>query len=371
MGIDVTAYASVDVDVAGQAASGVKYIWTDQDGEGAWDVSGYQYCAVDGAAVPDYVARLWIEVDDNEEFSISLWNYTAYNSADAEKKKAKIFWGDGNYTQMQDAVYRPIEYIEYTHVYSEKGKYVIEIIASDPQTAYPIANSYCLGQSSSAPNTSVKYIEAASSFSFSSDGYAFAYCSELKKIRLMRYSNLPSSGARTKEYVFRYCSSLETLEFFDVPVEGWPFTYVNRSLESYAFADCAKLKNIICTNKSSLFFDRTYTRTFYNCILINDTSFLLDTGITKIGWGTFDGCSGLEYIYIPDTVTDIDNNAFLNCVGAIEVHFLPTTPPTVANANAWSGIPTTCTIYVPTGTLSAYTSAANYPDPATYTYIEE
>lgn len=53
------------------------------------------------------------------------------------------------------------------------------------------------------------------------------------------------------------------------------------------------------------------------------------------------------------------------------IHFLPTTPPTVAEANAWTNLPTDCTIYVPTGTLADYTTAANYPDPATYTYVEE
>ena len=57
--------------------------------------------------------------------------------------------------------------------------------------------------------------------------------------------------------------------------------------------------------------------------------------------------------------------------GLKELHFKPTTPPAVANANAFTGLPTDCVIYVPTGKLSAYTSAQNYPSSASYTYVEE
>ena len=49
----------------------------------------------------------------------------------------------------------------------------------------------------------------------------------------------------------------------------------------------------------------------------------------------------------------------------------PASPPTVNNANAFSGLPTDCVIYVPTGKLADYTSAQNYPSSATYTYAEE
>jgi hypothetical protein len=53
------------------------------------------------------------------------------------------------------------------------------------------------------------------------------------------------------------------------------------------------------------------------------------------------------------------------------LRFNSATPPTVANSNAFSNLQSTCIISVPTGKLSAYTSAANYPSSSTYTYIEE
>lgn len=91
----------------------------------------------------------------------------------------------------------------------------------------------------------------------------------------------------------------------------------------------------------------------------------------RIGNNAFYGCYSLASISIPDGVTSIGSSAFSNCYGLGEIHFKPTTPPTVSNKNAWTSIPTDCKIYVPAGSLSAYTGASNYPSSSTYTYIEE
>jgi hypothetical protein len=55
-----------------------------------------------------------------------------------------------------------------------------------------------------------------------------------------------------------------------------------------------------------------------------------------------------------------------------EIHFHAETPPTLSGAffNA-NTAPRAVVIYVPQGSLSSYTSASNYPDPNTYTYVEE
>ena len=58
-------------------------------------------------------------------------------------------------------------------------------------------------------------------------------------------------------------------------------------------------------------------------------------------------------------------------MGINEIYFKSTTPPIIPNSNAFSSIPSTCKIYVPDGTLETYTTATNYPNPNTYTYIEE
>lgn len=87
---------------------------------------------------------------------------------------------------------------------------------------------------------------------------------------------------------------------------------------------------------------------------------------TKFGIATVSNCNGLTILYIPQGVTQILSQFYLN--GLKELHFTSATPPTL---DAAYSLPTDCTIYVPTGKLTAYTTADNYPDPNTYTYVEE
>ena len=97
----------------------------------------------------------------------------------------------------------------------------------------------------------------------------------------------------------------------------------------------------------------------------------LPDALTTIGAETFRNAYALKEITIPAQVTSIGSSAFASLRAISEIHFRPTTPPAVSASNAFSSLPNTCIIYVPTGTLSAYTSASNYPSSSTYTYIEE
>jgi len=101
------------------------------------------------------------------------------------------------------------------------------------------------------------------------------------------------------------------------------------------------------------------------------TSTTIPDGVTSIGNSAFSGCSSLASITIPDSVTSIGSSAFSGCYGLGEIHFLQSTPPTVSATNAFSNLQSDCKIYVPAGSLAAYTSATNYPSSSTYTYIEE
>lgn len=93
--------------------------------------------------------------------------------------------------------------------------------------------------------------------------------------------------------------------------------------------------------------------------------------VTSIGQQAFQACPSLASITIPRNVTSIGTKAFYNCYGLGAIHFKPITPPVAASSDVWSGVPTSCKIYVPAGSLSAYTSAQYYPSSGTYTYVEE
>ena len=54
-----------------------------------------------------------------------------------------------------------------------------------------------------------------------------------------------------------------------------------------------------------------------------------------------------------------------------EYHLKPTTPPALANTNAFNGISSDCIIYVPKGSLEDYQSATNWATYADYMREED
>ena len=85
-------------------------------------------------------------------------------------------------------------------------------------------------------------------------------------------------------------------------------------------------------------------------------------GVTSITDSAFSSCYSLASVTIPDSVTSIWESAFRYCYGVKEYHLLPTTPPSLPNANAFNGIPSDCIIYVPAGSLEAYQTATNWSE---------
>ena len=136
------------------------------------------------------------------------------------------------------------------------------------------------------------------------------------------------------------------------------------TLGSSVFSGCAHLEEIVLPNglteiPSTIFYNNT-----------NLGSIIIPESVTRIREYAFDTCSDLVTVTIPAAVTKIDMGAFEYCYGLHEIHFKSETPPEI-HATTFTGLQTYCKIYVPAGSLSAYTSATNYPDSNTYTYVEE
>ena len=96
---------------------------------------------------------------------------------------------------------------------------------------------------------------------------------------------------------------------------------------------------------------------FSYCISL--TSITIPDNVTSIGNGAFRNCSRLTSITIPDSVTSIGQSAFSGCSSLTSVTILRTTPPTLANANAFSNT-NNCPIYVPSASVSTYKSASRW-----------
>ena len=315
-----------------------------------------------------------------------------------------VDWGDG--TAHNTLTGTNTATVQWTpnHVYAAPGDYVIQLTVTGSMgfNGSSTTNQYSelLRYTSGADGRNRVYQSAIQKVEIgggvtSIGFYAFRGCYNLASI------NIPDGVTSIGGYAFYDCSSLASINIPDgvTIIRGSAFydcsslTSINipdgvTSIGSYAFDNCSSLASInipdSVTSIGNYAFHNCYSLvsintpdgvnsignyTFYNCYSL--TSINIPDGVTSIGSYAFYRCYSLVSINIPDGVTSIGTYAFYNCYGMSEYHFARTTPPTVANANAFTGIAADCIIYVPTGSLAAYQSAANYPDPNTYIYIEE
>lgn len=193
------------------------------------------------------------------------------------------------------------------------------------------------------------------------DGSTFRFCESLKKITLP--SALKSIGA----YLFYDCRSLERVVIPNGVTSIGTYAFQNchsmvdvtipdsvTNIGVNAFAVCCSLADVeiphlIKSIESAAFSE---CRRFSN-ITIPD-------GVTSIAGDAYSYCYGISEINLPESVTSIAARAFISCTGLGVIRFRSEIPPTVANANAFSGFPTDCVVEVPASSLDAYKNATNY-----------
>ena len=184
--------------------------------------------------------------------------------------------------------------------------------------------------------------------------YCFSNCS------LLTSYVIPNSVTVIDEYAF-YKTKITTVNLPNVQNFG-----------QRAFAECIVLTT--ATVKA------TANRMFAGCSQLTNITIL--SGCTELAFECFSGCP-FTSINIPDSVTSIANNVFLNCrllssitlpanVASIgdkafwsnsaltSITVLATTPPTVQNENFIYNFRSDLVIYVPASSLVAYQSASGW-----------
>ena len=98
---------------------------------------------------------------------------------------------------------------------------------------------------------------------------------------------------------------------------------------------------------------------FLNCRSL--TSVTIPHSVTSIGNSAFNGCTSLTSVTIPDSVTSIGINAFQSCTSLKDIYCNPTTPP-ATKSYVFAGYVPERKIYVPMESVNAYKSASGWSD---------
>ena len=354
---------------------------------GALDI-GQMYVTDDGKT------RLYISLPEGRTSPI-LQLYLNANS------ELDIDWGDGSTHSTFTST--SADYKSERHEYSAFGDYVISVSVTTggfilQSSSSSVSSILWNGNDNSnspdrAYNNAIKKVEIGDSVT-SIGQRAFSGCSSLSSI------TIPDTVTSIDSYAFYYCYSLSSITIPDgvTNISTYAFSGCSSlssitipdsvtSISSNAFSGCPSLSSITipdgvtsigsnafsgCSSLSSITIPDGVTSigssAFQQCYSLS--SITIPDGVTSIGTYAFQNCSSLSSITIPDTVTSIEGGTFTNCRYMTYIKFESTTPPTVTNSNAWSGVSSSTKILVPTGTLETYKTATNYPDPAIYTYEE-
>lgn len=170
----------------------------------------------------------------------------------------------------------------------------------------------------------------------------FRQATQLKSV------NIPASVTEIGDSAFYYCYGLKEIKLNpNITTIG-----------TYAFSSNKCLKTVNTLGSIT----KVNQYTFMSSGSLQ--SIEIPNTVTSIEQGSFSGCHSLSKITIPSGVTSIAAQAFSYCYGLIEIHLKPTTPPTLANTNAFTRLNGNCIIYVPRSTdqtvLNAYKTASNW-----------
>ncbi len=143
-------------------------------------------------------------------------------------------------------------------------------------------------------------------------------------------------------------------------------TNLRSTLSNYLFQGCSNLIEL----KFSRYWNSTGWYLFKDCSNLVKVEFpenYVGSGYTKFETGSFRGCTSLQEITIPATVTSIGNQCFYVCDNLKTIILKPVTPPS-ATEDSFGGQFTTANLIVPKGTIMDYQTAAGW---SLFTNIEE
>lgn len=285
-----------------------------------------------------------------------------------------IDWGDN--TQPSTLTGTSLTTVVRTpHVYASAGNYVVTITVVSGSFAF-------IGTDS---NSGYSYL--FNKLDASPDGNTAPYLAAVAKIELGENARIGLSGCQRLGITSITIPQAQTTAFKCMFTRCYALSHVNFPSGFNAVGNTLTYPGIRTISlprscKTGMMFDygeslvrvvQPYEATSLGLQMFRGSpmlrEFVIPPNVTSIP-SYFAAGTMLSKLIIPAGVTSLAANAFNNCSNLQELHFKSTTPPTAAAANSFS-LSTKVTIYVPAGTLEAYTTATNYPSSSTYTYVEE
>lgn len=285
------------------------------DENGTYDVSEYASAEVsvsgggDEPIPDDGKTRIWIHIADGTPDN-RLTFYLRFTASTANN--TTVDWGDGVSETLGSTTAT-----NYSHKYSQGGDYVITMTVNSGTISFIGDSTYRIYGANTTDN------------SYNSG-----------RIHRVVFGNNVHVG----DYTFYGANGLKSIVISN-SITGFGTNMFNGCFGLASFENSASVTSIP-------------ERTFYQCRVLDNIN--IPNSVTSIGAYAFYCCYSLASLTIPENVTSISANAFSYAWGLSELHFKPTTPPNVANYNAFANFPSDCTIYVPQGCLSAYKNATNY-----------
>ena len=237
-----------------------------------------------------------------------------------------------------DSGSNPLSIAKHLYVNDEE---VTELVIPDSVTSigeHVFENCACL--------TSVTIPNSVTSIGSS----AFYNCSGLTSV------SIPNSVTSIGYYAFSGCSGLTSVTI--------PNSVT--SIRTWAFLRCDGLTSVIVENGNTIYDSRdncnAIIETATNKLIAGFKNSTIPNSVTGIGDYAFAAYSGLSSIEIPNSVTSIGADVFYNCSGLTSVTNYASTPQNINSDVFYNVNKSTCTLYVPAGSVDAYKAAKGWKD---------
>lgn len=204
---------------------------------------------------------------------------------------------------------------------------LISYVGDDEVVTLP-DGSYSIHERAFSGNTKITQVSFGAAQVTGIGAYAFSGCTSLRKIEITKpEENFTGLGM----HAFDGCTSLETVIF----AEGLSLQYVNE----FTFNNCTSLKSISIPASVTEIKENAFrgchaleSVTFNQFERNPGTGIIKEYKLTTIGANSFDSCSSLKFIEIPETVTTIGMYAFDGCTSLATVYLPVALTDCYANA---------------------------------------